>query len=342
MKRDLLYLPLVVLLMLSWNLDSAEAQINNGQQQPTVMAGRPSGDAANRYRVKDAGAAESGLRIVPADFSMLELAPGFLVGLNVLDDSDFTGQYRIDEKGDIAVPVLGVVHVGGEKVAEARDQIRKLLLDEQILKDPQVALTILEYTPPSVTIIGEVTAPGKYPLLVPGNIVDVLALAGGPTALAGNQVQISSGVADAKPILVHYSKSSDPKEFAEVLVHPGDIVQVKRAGIVYILGAVNRPGGYVMQEDGTLNVLQAISLASGTSVVASTKTIHLFRKNSDGTQVSIALAYKEITQGKRGDIQLHPTDILVVPTSGVKSFLTNSQTVLAAAASASIYAASTY
>ena len=133
----------------------------------------------------------SGLTVVPEDFAKLTLAPGFLLSLNVLDDPDLVGAFRIDQNGDIALPVLGTMHVAGETVSEARVQIRKKLLDDQILKDPQVNLAVLEYTAPEVTIVGEVTSPGKYPLLVPRALVDVLALAGGTTLTAGNEIQIT-------------------------------------------------------------------------------------------------------------------------------------------------------
>jgi polysaccharide export outer membrane protein len=125
-------------------------------------------------------------------------------------------------------------------------------------------------------------------------------------------------------------------------VKPGDTVQVKRAGIVYVLGAVNRPGGFVMQEEGTLNVLQAISLASGTSTTASTSTIYLLRRNADGTVVYIALPYKKIANGKSADMQLRATDVLYVPTSTFKAVMTNSQGILTSAASATIYGAMLY
>jgi polysaccharide export outer membrane protein len=120
-------------------------------------------------------------------------------------------------------------------------------------------------------------------------------------------------------------------------VNPGDTVQVKRAGIVYVLGAVNRPGGFVMQEEGTLRVLQAISLASGTSIAASTRTIYLLRRNADGTEVDIAVPYKKIANGSSADMQLRATDVLFVPTSTFKAVLTNSQGILTSAASATIY-----
>jgi polysaccharide export outer membrane protein len=284
----------------------------------------------------------TGLAAVPEDFAQLRLAPGFLVGLNVLDDSDFQGSYRVDQDGNLVLPILGTMHVAGETASEARTQIRKSLIDGRILNDPQVDLSILEYMMSQVTVFGEVGSPGKYPLLTPHKLVEVLALAGGLTSLAGNEVQITPASEAAEPLLVHYSKATDPKSIENVLVKPGDTVQVKRAGIIYVLGAVNRPGGYVMQEEGTLNMLQAISLADGTAISAATKTVYILRKNADGTEVDIALPYKKISQGKSADMQLHATDILYVPTSTVKAILTNSQSILSSAASASIYAVATH
>ena len=107
------------------------------------------------------------------------------MSLKVLDDSDFEGNFRVDQDGNIAVPILGTVHVAGETASEARIKSGSGSSMEQILKDPQVDLNVVEYTAPQVTIIGEVGSPGKYPLLVPRKLVDVLALAGGPTALRG-------------------------------------------------------------------------------------------------------------------------------------------------------------
>jgi len=155
---------------------------------------------------------------------------------------------------------------------------------------------------------------------------------------AGNEVQITSSRADIKPIEVHYSKATDPKAVENVIVQPGDTVQVKRAGIVYVLGAVTRPGGYVMQEEGTLTVLQAISLANGTAITASTRTIYLLRRNADGTEVKITLPYKKIAHGEHADMNLQATDLLYVPPSAIKEAFTDSQGILASATSASIYA----
>lgn len=337
MKHKLPCASLAVLaLLLAWAASGA-AQTDLQQRM-----GSASAPAQSHSREDAASTRSAGMAVVPADFAQLKLAPGFLLGLNVLDDTDFEGVFRIDEQGEIALPVLGAVHVAGETVSEARVQIGKILVEKGILKDPQVELSIQEYTTPEVTILGEVASPGKYPLFVPRKLVDVLALAGGTSIAAGNEIQITRGGAAGETLSVHYAHGTSAKSVEDVLVNPGDTVQVKRAGIVYVLGAVTRPGGYVMQEQGTLTVLQAISLANGTTIAASTGTIYLLRRNEDGSVVDMALPFKQITKGKRADIQLRATDVLYVPTSKVKSILTYSQGLLTAAASASIYSAAVY
>lgn len=310
------------------------SQVGTGQMPrfPNVsVTGQTRSNAAATMRT-------SGLAIVPQDFAKLTLAPGFLMELNVLDDPDLVGSFRIDQQGDLALPIIGAIHVAGETVSEARIQIRNKLLADQILKNPQVSLTVLEYTAPEVTIVGEVVSPGRYPLLAPRKLVDVLALAGGTTLIAGNEVQITRGSVATGHALIHYSRATDPKTVEDVIVNPGDTVQVKRAGIVYVLGAVNRPGGYVMEQEGTLSALQAISLANGTALTARTGTIHLLRRNGAGTTEDIALQFEKMSRGKTEDVQLHESDVLYVQTSKLKSILTNTQSIMASVTSASIYA----
>jgi polysaccharide biosynthesis/export protein len=312
------------------------------QQMPGSSNGSSSSGATSRNGSGAAAMQSSGLTMVPVDFAKLSLAPGFLVGLEVLDDPDFTGSFRLDQQGDIAVPILGTIHVAGATVSQARVQIQQRLLENKILKDPQVKLTVLEYTSPEVTIIGEVASPGKYPLLVPRKLVDILALAGGTTLTAGNEVQITRGSANAESVLVHYSRATNSKAVEDVIVHPGDTVQVKRAGIVYVLGAVTRPGGFVMQEEGTLNVLQAIALAYGTTTLASTRSIYIMHRNADGSVVYTGVPYKKMTRGQSANIQLHATDVLFVPTSTIKTIYANTQTLLNQVGVASIYLAAGY
>jgi polysaccharide export outer membrane protein len=309
-----------------------------------LSAPQTSGSSAGGFSSAKLGApaamGSSGLSTVPEDFSRLTLAPGFLVSLNVLDDADFGGTFRVDQQGGITVPILGTMHVAGETVSDARIQICNKLLEGKFLKDPQVNLAVLEYTPPEITIIGEVMIPGKYPLLSPCKLVDVLALAGGTTLTAANEVQITSANAGRKTVLVHYSRRTNPQAVEGVMVQPGDNVQVKRAGIVYVLGAVTRPGGFVMQEEGTISVLQAIALAYGTTLLAANSKIYIMHQNADRSVNYIAVNYKNMTRGKNADVQLRAADVLFVPTSKIKTIYSNTQQLMNQAALATIYIAS--
>lgn len=284
----------------------------------------------------------AGPAALPENFEMLTLAPGFLISVNVAEDSDFSGSFRVDHRGDINIPQLGPLHVAGETSGETRAAIRQKLIDGGYLRNPLVEVDVLEYTAPRVTIMGEVAAPGEYPLLAPQKLIDVLAMAGGTTLLAGNEITITHKGDKTAAATLPYSKQANNTVVGKTLVQPGDTIDVRRAGVVFVLGAVNRPGGYVMQESGDLSVLQAIALASGTSLIASTHSIDVLRKVPDGSVVEMQLPYSKMAKGRLADIQLRPDDIVFVPTNKFKSTFTSTQGILAAAASASIYAATIY
>jgi len=322
---------LVVAALLLSSVSAAVAQLG--------VSASSAGGSPSAKPTAGAATGGSGLSTVPEDFSKLTLAPGFLVSLSVLDDADFGGTFRVDQQGGITVPILGTMHVAGETIPEARIQIRTKLMEDRFLKDPQVSLAVVEYTPPEVTIIGEVNSPGKYALLSRRKLVDALALAGGTTLTAANEVQITSASAEHKTVLVHYSRRTNPQAVESVMVQPGDTIQVKRAGIVYVLGAVIRPGGFVMQEEGTLSVLQAVALAYGTTILAATTKIYIVHQNTDGSVAYAAVNYKNMTKGKTADVQLHAADILFVPTSKLKTIYSNTQQLMSQAALVGLYSA---
>ncbi len=265
-----------------------------------------------------------------------------MVRLNVLDDPDFAGTFRVDENGNLNVPILGLVHVDGETASEAEAHLKKMLLNGRFLKDPQIELTIIEFPETGITVLGEVARPGVVSVLGARKLIDVLALAGGTTVTAGNQVVITRSGSTTETETVHYSKATDPGTIESTLVRPGDTVLVKRAGIVYVLGAVNRPSGIVMQEEGSLDALQAISLAGGTTQLASIGTIYLLRRQADHTTKVIALPYRKMTCGKSGDDQLLAEDVLFVPTNRVKMAYSDIQGVINAVATVGVYAAAGY
>jgi len=113
-------------------------------------------------------------------------------------------------------------------------------------------------------------------------------------------------------------------------------VFVRRAGVIYVLGAVVHPGGYLMVNGGNLTLTQAIAAAAGTTPVASPSNTIIVRKN--GTEL-IQLR-PQLTKEQRGlvaSMPLQDGDMVYVPTSKIKSALINSSMVISSAASAAIY-----
>jgi polysaccharide export outer membrane protein len=104
-----------------------------------------------------------------------------------------------------------------------------------------------------------------------------------------------------------------------------------------VLGQVTRPGGFLMQEDGKLDAAQAISLAMGTTLLASTKHIMIIRRKTDGTFVQFEVSYKEMVRGKIAPPQLQPQDIVYVPNSQIKTAFSDVQSLISAAGVAAIY-----
>ena len=186
-------------------------------------------------------------------------------------------------------------------------------------------------------MIGDVQNPGKVELLKPHSLLEVIGMTGGETSLAGNVIELKRADGDPPTKTFHYSRGGDTTEIRDVMVHPGDTVIVKRAGVVYVLGAVNRPGGYAMQEQGELNVAQAISLAQGLALQANVGALRVVQKQADGKMLEVPVSYKKIMDGKEIPMMLAAGDIVYVPVSKTKTVLSSTMGVIGQTSAAAIY-----
>jgi polysaccharide export outer membrane protein len=163
-----------------------------------------------------------------------------------------------------------------------------------------------------------------------------LAQAGGEGPDAGATIEIHRH--DTAPnVFENVSNTrADQSRFGSIMVGPGDVVDVHRAGIIYVLGAVHRPGGYLMVNRGSLNVLEALALAQGTLLEASTGSIRVLHRDGDKiTEEPFRL--DPATKGTDTPPALHDTDIVYVPASKAKSVLVNGAAIIGAATSSIIY-----
>jgi polysaccharide biosynthesis/export protein len=110
-----------------------------------------------------------------------------------------------------------------------------------------------------------------------------------------------------------------------ITLQAGDVVTVPHAGIVYVLGAVGKPGGFVLTNDREqLSTLKILALAGGFTSTAKTDHAVIIRKDAQGQQHEVALDLKKIQKREAEDVQLQPSDILYVPQSGAKQALLRS------------------
>jgi polysaccharide export outer membrane protein len=107
-----------------------------------------------------------------------------------------------------------------------------------------------------------------------------------------------------------------------IVLQTGDIVTVPHAGIVYVLGAVNKPGGFVLSNDrGQLTTLKILALAGGLNHTAKSDHAVIIRKDNLGQQHEVALDIRKVLKRQAEDVQLQPSDILFVPDSASKQAL---------------------
>ena len=283
--------------------------------------------------------ASPGVSAVPEDFSKLTLSSGFLLSMTVYDMPEISGELRVDDSGNVDVPMSGELRVAGMTLPQAKVAIQQKLVDAQILKNPKINLDVVQYAGENVTVTGEVGSPGRIQLLVPHSLSDVLGMVGGETQLAGSTIEVRrtvDGVLQTQTVKYARSTGNDD-EIKAFMIKPGDTITIPRAGIIYVMGAVNRPGGYLMQEDGNLNVTQALSLAMGTAMNAQVDSIRVVRKDANGKLTEIPISYSKISKGKVQPLTLQAQDLVYVPVSKIKTVFSQGLGIMSSTASALIY-----
>jgi polysaccharide export outer membrane protein len=248
----------------------------------------------------------------------LEIAAGDLLDLNFFDTPEFSTKTRVDERGRIALPLGGELPVAGLTAAGAGEAIAARFREGEILKDPHVAVTVLEYATQGVTVLGEVRNPGVYPLLGPHSLLDLVSAAGGVTPNAGKMVTITHRSGPPQPTVVSLDAKPGEAGFNPD-IQPSDTIMVAHAGVVYVVGDVGKPGGFLIERDDRLTVLQAIALAQGTNRTAALNRAKLIRKQAAG-RLEVAVPLKKILASQSEDLSLADGDILFVPASQPKNF----------------------
>ena len=213
--------------------------------------------------------------------STLRLGIGDLVEVSVYNVPELTTKVRVSNSGDVYLPLIDYVHVAGLTTEEAQALIEKRLTDGGFLKSPHVAVFVNEYASQGASVLGEVTKPGVYPVLGEQRLFDLISAAGGFTERAGRSVTVTHRNQSDKPVTVPLARNITDNPDSNVEVFPGDTVIVRKADIVYVVGDVGRPSGFLM-DSGNLTVLKAIALAGGANRTAKLNSAKILRKGPAG------------------------------------------------------------
>jgi polysaccharide export outer membrane protein len=247
----------------------------------------------------------------------LTVGSGDLIEIAMYDNGDLSGRFRVDEKGDITVPLLGLVHVEGLTAEQVGTTIESRYVEADILKPGKAHATVFiaEYASQGILVNGEVKTPGLYPALGVRMFNDVMTAAGGVSAVASSKVIVTRKSDPDHPITVDFNPEALTPVVPRIQIFPGDTITVPRAGIVYVLGRVNRPGGFVLDGRKTLTVETAMALAAGSGAAAAMNHAHLVRTLDDGRKEDIILNINKILDAKAPDVALKDGDILFIPTA---------------------------
>lgn len=240
---------------------------------------------------------------------------------------------RIDVNGNLNLPVIGHLHAQGLTVNQLEQEIARKL--GNILQNPNVSVSIMQYRSHPVSVLGAVRNPGVLQVVQQKRLLEVLSLAGGLAPDAGDKIKISRRTSMGPlPLGNVAADSSGDYEVGQVDVRTlmqaarpdlniemrdNDVVTVPRAELIYVIGAVKKAGGFPLNDRDQMSILQALSLAEGFDHAASPKSARLLREEGSGQdRKEMTINLKPIMTGSAPDVPMRANDILFIPTSQTK------------------------
>jgi polysaccharide biosynthesis/export protein VpsN len=120
------------------------------------------------------------------------LGPGDLFTLEIVGEKDLPKDYQVASDGTVDFPYVHRIEVQGLEPQEVARTVRQRLIDQRILVDPSVIVSVKEYNSKRVTVLGQVRKPGSFPLTPGMTLVQAISDAGGLNAIAnGDRVNLT-------------------------------------------------------------------------------------------------------------------------------------------------------
>ena len=244
---------------------------------------------------------------------------------------------RVDQSGMIRMPMLDVdIPAACLTEPQVAENIAKLY--RKYKKDPHVEVFVKEFQSQPVAVMGAVRNPAQFKLQRPVRLLELITFAGGQAPNAGQIIQIvhaggsarcekQSGESTSDTIasaLATYNLADTLQGLPEAnpFVQPGDIVQVPEAAQVFVVGNVLKPVAIPLKEP--LTVSKAVAMAGGTAPNTKRDKVRIIRQvTGKSAKEEIVIDLTAIEKNRAEDVSLVPNDIVDVPVSGTKRFLSS-------------------
>jgi polysaccharide export outer membrane protein len=314
-----------------------------GYAQPQPATDSIRAEALNR-RIAAAATRDSivraGVAGTEADY---RIGSNDLINVAVFGADAFSGDFRVGEAGDISMPLLGAVDAAGRTTSELESHLEAKLADSY-MRDPHVTVQVSEMQSHGISVVGSVRQPGVYQVSGSVTLLEVLAMAQGLTPEAGSRVYVvrpsspgapafdaaatddldaTATAAYGQPELIEIDLGAlleSGRTEENLALRAGDIVQVRPAGVVYVVGEVNRPGGFPTPAGSPMTVLQALAMAEGLGSTAAADRAVIVREGPNAERIEIPVNLKSVLDGSDPPPTLAARDVLFVPNNGMKSF----------------------
>lgn len=251
------------------------------------------------------------------------IGPEDVLEIEVFQAEELKKTVRVSSQGYIGLPLVGRIKAKDLTPPELEQEIGKAL--DKYMQEPVVTVYVKEYKAQKISVLGAVNKPDVYAVTGQRYLLDMLGLAGGLKPEAGTTVYVLRPVNQEKAISRTETLVIDLEELIEksnislnIPVFSGDVVNVPKGGIVFVDGAVNKPGAYVIDRQAT--IAKAIALAGGYKFEADTADVRIYRMGKDGQREVITASYDAITSGEKEDIPVRENDIVILAYSGMKVF----------------------
>jgi polysaccharide biosynthesis/export protein len=312
----------------------SQAQVQPPAPQPQAQVGSGNLQQQQRLMMQAALAPSTTYR----DY---KVGPEDLLFIDVYGQEALRRELRVNGQGQISMPLVGVIGVGGLTTQQIENRLREAY-GSQFLRNPQITVEVKEFHHQRVGVTGAVAKPGYYDIIGPRTILEVLSMAGGilgkPGPEAGDVIHVikrqgSAGSANimktsyagtsapqSKTILINRQQLvSGQSPELNIMVENGDIINVPFAGSAYVLGAVKKPTDVPVK--GNLTLSQAIALAQGVDPIFANYKVTVMRYDEQGRPSKIETDLKDIIAGKNPDIPVKENDVIVVNEGELKTKL---------------------